>query len=114
MLIHKGEERFVGYTHGVVQLEEVIGKLPDYTDIIKRWERNTEAPSEMNKEYPRLRLGMHIAKLRAAKNMTQGDLAKASGVTLANISRIERGQYSPGLDVLTKIADALGAQIDIV
>jgi transcriptional regulator with XRE-family HTH domain len=62
----------------------------------------------------RIRIGRRIAKLRAEKNMTQADLAKASGVTLANISRIERGQYSPGLDVLTKIADALGAQIDIV
>jgi transcriptional regulator with XRE-family HTH domain len=46
--------------------------------------------------------------------MTQGDLAKASGVTLANVSRMERGMYSPGLDVLSKIADALGAKIDIV
>lgn len=62
----------------------------------------------------RIRIGRRIAQLRAEKNMTQADLAKASGVTLANISRIERGQYSPGLDVLTKIADALGAQIDIV
>lgn len=62
----------------------------------------------------RIRIGKRIAQLRAEKNMTQGDLAKASGVTLANISRIERGQYSPGLDVLTKIADAMGAQIDIV
>lgn len=62
----------------------------------------------------RIRIGRRIAQLRAEKNMTQGDLAKASGVTLANVSRMERGQYSPGLDVLTKIADALGAQIDIV
>ena len=62
----------------------------------------------------RIRIGRRIAQLRAEKNMTQGDLAKASGVTLANVSRMERGMYSPGLDVLSKIADALGAKLDIV
>ena len=62
----------------------------------------------------RIRIGRRIAQLRAEKNMTQGDLAKASGVTLANVNRMERGMYSPGLDVLSKIADALGAKIDIV
>ena len=62
----------------------------------------------------RIRIGRRIAQLRAEKNMTQGDLANASGVTLANVSRMERGMYSPGLDVLSKIADALGAKIDIV
>ena len=62
----------------------------------------------------RIRIGRRIAQQSAEKNMTQGDLAKASGVTLANVSRMERGMYSPGLDVLSKIADALGAKIDIV
>ena len=62
----------------------------------------------------RIHIGRRIAQLRAKKNMTQGDLAKASGVTLANVSRMERGMYSPGLDVLSKIADALGAKLDIV
>lgn len=63
---------------------------------------------------PRVVIGRRIAQLRAEKNMTQSDLAKASGVTLANVSRMERGMYSPGLDVLSKIADALGAKLDIV
>lgn len=73
-----------------------------------------ESGIDVRFEDHRARIGQRIAELRKAKGMTQGDLAKASGVTLANISRMERGMYSPGLDVLTKIADALGTMIEIV
>lgn len=62
----------------------------------------------------RIRIGRRIAQLRAEKNMTQADLAKASGINQPNIARIETGKHSTTLDVLSKIADALGAKIDIV
>jgi len=32
----------------------------------------------------------------------------------ANLSRIEQGRYSVGLDILSKIAFALGAKIELV
>ena len=77
-------------------------------------DQNTGKAKVVDDFSDRIRIGQRIAEQRKAKGMTQSDLAKASGVTLANISRMERGMYSPGLDVLTKIADALGAKIDIV
>lgn len=56
----------------------------------------------------RHQIGNKIAELRTKKAMTQRDLAEASGVTQANINNIENGKYSVGIDVLAKIASALG------
>lgn len=40
--------------------------------------------------------------------MTQADLAQAVGVTRQTINAIEKGKYSPSLEVAFKIAGVLG------
>lgn len=62
----------------------------------------------------RLVIGARIKELRTTQNLTQQQLADLAGVTKANICNIERGAYSVGLDVLNKIATALGAEIQLV
>lgn len=61
----------------------------------------------------RERIGKRIAELRKAKGLTQAQLAEKTGFPRSNIGRIETGRYSVGLDVLAKIADALGAKVEI-
>lgn len=61
----------------------------------------------------RQRIGIALARLRQAKGMSQEDLATATGYAQSNIARIENGKYSVGIDVLAKIADVLGAQIEL-
>ena len=41
-------------------------------------------------------------------------LASRIGIDASNLSRIEQGHYSVGLDILSKIASALNAKVDIV
>jgi transcriptional regulator with XRE-family HTH domain len=41
-------------------------------------------------------------------------LAMLTNIDAANLSRIEQGRYSVGLDILTKIAHALGVKVDLV
>lgn len=67
----------------------------------------------MDKESERRRIGLRIAELRKAKGLTQAQLAEKTGFSQSNIGRIETGKYSVGLDVLAKIADALGAKVEI-
>ena len=62
----------------------------------------------------RERIGKRIAELRKEKNMTAEDLAAKTGLQRPNISRIESGRYSTGLDILSKIAEALDCRIDFV
>ena len=54
--------------------------------------------------------GSLIAGIRKIRHITQRELASLSGVSYANISRIELGKYSPGLDVIQRIEDALGVE----
>lgn len=60
---------------------------------------------------PRLELGRQILDLRLARGWTQSDLAKKAGTRQANISRLENGLLNPSLDMLHKVAEALGAEL---
>jgi transcriptional regulator with XRE-family HTH domain len=56
-------------------------------------------------------VGGVLRHLRQVRDMTARDLADASGVSTAMISRIERGQVSPSLATLSALADALDAPL---
>ena len=52
-------------------------------------------------------LGLRIRELRKAKNLTQEQLAEKVGIGTANISYIETGRFSPSVETLSKLSDAL-------
>lgn len=54
-----------------------------------------------------------ISRTRNQVGMTQKELAQISGVSQANLSRIENGSYTPSLSVLKRIADGLGKRVVI-
>ncbi len=55
-----------------------------------------------------LSLGRAISLKRRQLNMTQDDLALASGVNRAFISNIEQGTRNPSIGAIASIAQALG------
>lgn len=62
----------------------------------------------------RERIGKRIAELRNERGLSQAALADLSGVGVSHIARIEKGYYSVGIDVLAKIAGAMGVELDFV
>lgn len=62
----------------------------------------------------RERIGQRIRELREEQGLDAKAVAQKAGITPANMSRIEQGKYSPGLDILCRIASALGMQLDFV
>ena len=60
--------------------------------------------SSSNGQKTRERIGAKIRKIREERGMEARELAKLAGVDSANLSRIENGRYSVGLDILSKIA----------
>ena len=62
----------------------------------------------------RIRIGQRIREIRQNNSISQEILAEMTGLKQANIARIESGRYSTGLDILAKIATALGCDIDFV
>ena len=59
-------------------------------------------------------IGSRIRQIREKKRMEARVLAKLAHIDAANLSRIESGRYSVGLDVLSRIANALGAKVDLI
>lgn len=56
-----------------------------------------------------------IRSLRfAANEMTQAELAGRIGVTRQTVIAIERGRYSPSLEIAFKIARVFGVPLDAV
>ena len=70
--------------------------------------------SSGNRQGERIRLGGRIRQIREERKMEARELAKLAGIDAANLSRIENGKYSVGIDILSKIAAALGKKIDLV
>lgn len=58
----------------------------------------------------RLGLGRHIRMARTERSWTLKELSEASGVSVSQLSSIERGAHLPSLESLLAIAHALGAR----
>lgn len=52
--------------------------------------------------------GRFLVDLRRRESVTQQQLAERTGMTQANISRIERDKVSPTLDTLNRLLEAMG------
>ena len=67
-----------------------------------------------NRQAERVRIGCRIKELREAKKMEARDLAILTGIDAANLSRIEQGKYSTGVDILSRICVILDAHLDLI
>src|ERR1700733_3799426 len=57
-------------------------------------------------------VGRAIEVERSKARLTQGDLAQLSGVSQPHISSIEKGNWSPKLNTVMLIAEALGVDVN--
>ena len=55
-----------------------------------------------------------ITALRTAASMSQSELGDQVGVTRQTVNAIERGRYSPSLEVAFKIARVFGVPLEAV
>lgn len=55
------------------------------------------------------RFAARLREVRLSRGMTQADLARAAQVSPAYVSRLESGAVAPGIDLVERVAAALGA-----
>ena len=69
------------------------------------------------KEYtaiqPEMEIIRTLIKARKKQNLTQADLAMRTGINQGDISRLERGNRNPSLNMLKKLADGLNMSLHI-
>ena len=68
----------------------------------------------LDKDKERERIGNRIKELRKERKLDAKELAQMAGIDAGNLSKIERGQFSVGIDILNKIAAALNMRVDFV
>lgn len=66
----------------------------------------------MQKDELLKQLGMHIRKLREAKNLSQSELAASVGKDQQSIQRLEAGKINPSYYYLYQIAEGLSLKVN--
>lgn len=59
-------------------------------------------------------MAREVRELRKKRNLTQKQLAAASGIDQGEISRIERGQTNPTASTLAALLAPLGARVGVI
>lgn len=72
----------------------------------------SDSKTDISKEVSSMSFGKNLSRFRKEKSLTQEDLVKRSGVAISQIRRYEADKSSPTLDVITRLAKALGVSID--
>ena len=68
----------------------------------------------LDRDKERQRIGARIKELRKERGMDAKELAQKIGIDAANLSRIEQGRFSVGIDILHKIAGVMNMSLDFV
>ena len=86
----------------------------DFQDILKKKLRNPEFKKHYDEYGKQLEIAYQILQLRKKKKISQAQLAKKIGTKQSNIARMEAGQQNFSVDILGKIAEALGYNVKII
>lgn len=86
------------------------------SDLQKFWAEQKKDPDF--KKYceemePNSDIAKAIVNARLAQGLTQNELSKLSGISQADISRLESCDMNPSLKTLRRIADALNLRLKI-
>jgi len=58
------------------------------------------------------KLGKNLKRIRTAKAISQGDIARSLEVSRGFISNIENGKTNPTLATIARLAKAIGVSVD--
>ncbi len=82
-----------------------------YKEYKEKVLQNPEVKAEYDALQPEYDIIQAIINARNEQHMTQKELAARTGITQADISRIENGTRNPSLAMVKRIAEGLGMQL---
>jgi len=91
-----------------------ITKAVDFQIYLRKQLKNSEFKKHYDEYGKQLEIAYQILELRKKKNISQAQLAKKIGTKQSNIARMEAGQQNFSVDILGKIAEALGCNVKIM
>ena len=87
--------------------------MSSYREYKKKALENPEVKAEYDELQPEYDLIQAMIDARVSQNMTQKDLSEATGITQADISRIENGTRNPSLAMLKRLAAGMGMSLKV-
>ena len=85
----------------------------DFTQFKKELLKDKEVKKEFDRLEPEFSVIKAVLKARIEKGLTQNELAEKVGTKQSAIARLESGSANPSIGFLQKVAEALGADLQI-
>ncbi|MDP3645859.1 MAG: helix-turn-helix transcriptional regulator [bacterium] len=85
-----------------------------YDQVFGKASKNKEFKGGYGKEMARIKLAKQIKGIRIEKRLTQQTVAEKADMPQSVIARLESGEHSISLDTLSRIAQVLGKEIELV
>lgn len=85
--------------------------MSSYKEYKEKALRNPEVKVEYDALQPEYDIIQAMIDARNEQHITQKELAARTGITQADISRIENGTRNPSLAMVKRIAEGLGMQL---
>ena len=82
-----------------------------YKDYKEKVLKDPEVKKEYDALQPEYDLIQAMIDARISENLTQKELSERTGITQADISRLENGTRNPSLAMLKRLAEGLGMQL---
>ena len=87
--------------------------MASYKNYKEKALSNPDVKAEYDALEPEYDLIQAIIDARISQNLTQKDLSERTGITQADISRIENGTRNPNLAMVKRIAAGLGMRLKL-
>lgn len=87
--------------------------MSSYREYKEKVLGNPEVKAEYDALQPEYDIIQAMIEARVKQNITQKELSARTGITQADISRIENGTRKPSLSMVKKLAHGLGMQLKL-
>lgn len=87
--------------------------MTNYNDFKEKMLSNPEVKAEYDALEPEFDIIKALLNARKQQNLTQQELSERTGITQADISRIENGTRNPSLEMLKRLAKGMGMQLKL-
>ena len=115
MVLLKRQERLLNgklnWQKNIVQIMKGDCVMSSYKDLKKQLLENPKVKAEYDALEPEFNIIQAMIDARKQQNLTQEELSRKTGITQADISRIENGTRNPSLEMVKRLARGLGMQL---
>ncbi len=87
--------------------------MRDWKEVEAEMLEDPETMAEFESLRPHYEIMSAMIRARKERGLTQEELAARTGLHRSNISRLERGNYNPSIDLLSRVAQGLGMELHI-